>query len=98
MKTLVINKVGVIPFANFLGLLGVVTGVIKAIVLPVLALIGAGTLGDVDAAVKGVSAAITADLPSVAAFGVGGWIGGAAYAWIANWALHFTKGVTFEIK
>jgi len=70
MKTLVINKVGVIPFANFLGLLGVVTGAIKAIVLPVLALIGAGTLGDVDAAVKGVRGSITADLGSVAAFGV----------------------------
>ena len=98
MKKLTIKSVGVIPFANFLGLLGVVTGVIAAIVLPVLALVGAGGLGDVDAAIKAVSSAVTGDLTSVAALGIGGWIGGAAYAWIANAVLGITKGVTFELK
>jgi hypothetical protein len=52
MKKLTINKIGVIPFANFFGLLG----------------------------------------------GIGGWIGGAVYAYITNVALKVTKGVTFEIK
>ena len=81
-----------------MGLLGVATGVIAAIILPVLALVGAGGLGDVDAAIKAVSAAVTGDLTSVAALGIGGWIGGAAYAWIANVVLGVTKGVTFEFK
>ena len=98
MKKLTIKSVGVIPFANFLGLLGVVTGVIAAIVLPVLALVGAGGLGNVDAAITAVSTAVTGDLTSVAALGIGGWIGGAAYAWIANVVLGITKGVTFELK
>ena len=80
MKKLVITSIGVTSFANFLGLLGVVTGAIKAIVLPVLALIGAGSLGDVDSAIKGVSAAVTSDLSSIITFGVGGWVGGAVYA------------------
>ena len=84
--------------ANFLGLMGVVTGAIKAIVLPVLALIGSGGLSDVDAAVKSISAAVSADISSVAAFGIGGWIAGWAYAWIANWALKATKGVVIETK
>jgi len=98
MKKLTIKSVGVVPFANFMGLLGVATGIIAAIVLPVLALVGAGGLGDVDAAIKAVSAAVTGDLTSVAALGIGGWIGGAAYAWIANVVLGVTKGVTFEFK
>ena len=98
MKKLTIKSVGVIPFANFLGLLGVVTGVIAAIVLPVLALVGAGGLGNVDAAITAVSTAVTGDLTSGAALGIGGWIGGAAYAWIANAVLGITKGVTFELK
>ena len=84
--------------ANFLGLMGVVTGAIKAIVLPVLALIGSGGLSDVDAAVKSMSAAVSADISSVAAFGIGGWIAGWAYAWIANWALKATKGIVVETK
>ncbi len=84
--------------ANFLGLMGVVTGAIKAIVLPVLALIGSGGLSDVDAAVKSISAAVSADISSVAAFGIGGWIAGWAYAWIANWALKATKGIVVETK
>ncbi len=98
MKKLIIKSVGVVPFANFMGLLGVATGIIAAIVLPVLALVGAGGLGDVDAAIKAVSTAVTGDLTSVAALGIGGWIGGAAYAWIANVVLGVTKGVTFEFK
>ena len=98
MKKLVITSIGVTSFANFLGLLGVVTGAIKAIVLPVLALIGAGSLGDVDSAIKGVSAAVTSDLSSIITFGVGGWVGGAVYAWIANFVLKVTKGVTVGAK
>lgn len=84
--------------ANFMGLMGVVTGAIKAIVLPILALIGSGGLADVDAAVKSISTAVSADIASVAAFGIGGWIGGWAYAWIANWALKATKGIVIETK
>ena len=98
MKKLVITSIGVTSFANFLGLLGVVTGAIKAIVLPVLALIGAGSLGDVDSAIKGVSAAVTSDISSIVTFGVGGWVGGAVYAWIANFVLKITKGVTVGAK
>ena len=98
MKKLVITSIGVTSFANFLGLLGVVTGAIKAIVLPVLALVGAGSLGDVDSAIKGVSAAVTSDLSSIITFGVGGWVGGAVYAWIANFVLKVTKGVTVGAK
>jgi|TARA_Y100000310_G_scaffold510_1_gene763 hypothetical protein len=98
MKKLVITSIGVTSFANFLGLLGVVTGAIKAIVLPVLALIGAGSLGDVDSAIKGVSAAVTSDISSIVTFGVGGWVGGAVYAWIANFVLGWTKGVTVGAK
>ena len=60
MKKLTINKIGVMSLANFLGLMGVVTGAIKAISLPVLALIGSGGLADVDAAVKSVSTAVSA--------------------------------------
>ena len=84
--------------ANFMGLLGVVTGAIKAIVLPILALIGSGGLADVDAAVKSISTAVSADIASVAAFGIGGWIAGWAYAWIAYWALKATKGLVVETK
>ena len=98
MKKLVITSIGVTSFANFLGLLGVVMGAIKAIVLPVLALIGAGSLGDVDSAIKGVSAAVTSDISSIVTFGVGGWVGGAVYAWIANCVLGWTKGVTIGAK
>ena len=98
MKKLVITSIGVTSFANFLGLLGVVTGAIKAIVLPVLALIGAGSLGDDDSAINGVSAAVTSDLSSIITFGVGGWVGGAVYAWIANFVLKVTKGVTVGAK
>jgi len=98
MKKLTINSIGVIPFANFLGLLGAVTGVVGGIVLPVLAVIAAGNLGDVDAAISSVSNAATADLGKVVGLGIGGWIGGAVYAWITNVALKITKGVSFEIS
>ena len=98
MKKLTIKSVGVVALANFMGLLGVATGIIATMILPVLALVGAGNLGDVDAAIKSVSSAVTGDLSSVVALGIGGWIGGAVYAWIANAVLGFTKGVTFELK
>ena len=98
MKKLTITKISVMSLANFMGLLGVVTGAIKAIVLPILALIGSGGLADVDAAVKSISTAVSADIASVAAFGIGGWIAGWAYAWIANWALKATKGIVIETK
>ena len=98
MKKLTIKSVGVVPFANFMGLLGVATGIIATMILPVLALVGTGNLGGVDAAITSVSSAVTGDLTGVAALGIGGWIGGAAYAWIANVVLGFTKGVTFELK
>ena len=98
MKKLTIKSVGVVALANFMGLLGVATGIIATMILPVLALVGAGGLGDVDAAIKSVSSAVTGDLSSVVALGIGGWIGGAVYAWIANAVLGFTKGITFELK
>lgn len=98
MKKLTISKISVMSLANFMGLIGVVTGAIKAIILPVLASIGSGGLADVDAAVKSISAAVSADISSVAAFGIGGWIAGWAYAWIANWALKATKGLVLETK
>ncbi|MAK37950.1 MAG: hypothetical protein CMC15_17455 [Flavobacteriaceae bacterium] len=98
MKKMTITKINVSSAANFLGLLGVATGAIKGVVLPVLALIGAGALGDVDGGIDKISAAVSTDLGSIAAFGIGGWVGGAVYAWIANWVLHFTKGLTIETK
>jgi hypothetical protein len=98
MKKMTITSVAWKPLANFMGLMGVATGAIKAIILPVLALIGAGGLGTVDAAIKAVSGAVTADLSAILTFGVGGWVAGAAYAWIANWALKVSNGVHFELK
>ncbi len=98
MKTITITHVAWKPLANFLGLMGVATGAIKAIILPVIALLAAGSVGGVDGAIKGVSSAITADIPSILTFGVGGWVAGAAYAWIANWALKVSKGVTLKIS
>ena len=98
MKKMTITKINVSSAANFLGLLGVATGAIKGVVLPVLALIGAGALGDVDGGINKISEAVSADLGSIAAFGIGGWVGGAVYAWIANWVLHFTNGLTIETK
>jgi len=96
MKTLTITKVGTWSFANFAGLMGVVTGAIKGIVLPILAAVGSGGLADVDAAVKSVSSAVATDISAVAAFGIAGWVAGWVYAWIANWVLKATKGIHFE--
>ena len=90
---MIITKIHIRSAANFLGLMGVATGAIKVVVLPVLALVGAGALGDVDG-----GTAVSGDLGSIAAFGIGGWVGGAAYAWIANWVLHYTHGVTIDTK
>ena len=98
MKKMTITKIHTRSAANFLGLLGVATGAIKGVVLPVLALIGAGALGDVDGGINKISEAVSSDLGSIAAFGIGGWVGGAVYAWIANWVLHFTNGLTIETK
>ena len=98
MKKLIINKIGVVGFANFMAILGAVTGAIKAIVLPVFALVASGSLADVDGTIKGVADAIAADLPTVVAFGIGGWITGAVYAWIANIVLKATKGFVIETK
>ena len=93
-----VTKINVWSAANFLGLMGVATGAITGVVLPVLALVGAGALGDVDGGISKISTAVSGDLGSIAAFGIAGWVGGAAYAWIANWVLHFTHGVTVETK
>ena len=98
MKKLTLTNIGVISFANFFGAMGAVTGAIKAIVLPVLALVGAGSLGDVDTAIKTVSGAISQDIGNVVSFGIAGWIGRAAYAWIANHVLKLTKGITLGTK
>ena len=62
MKKLTITNIGVVSFANFFGAMGAVTGAIKAIVLPLLAIVGAGSLGDVDTAIKTVSSAISQDI------------------------------------
>ena len=97
-KTMTVTKVGHWSFANFIGLLGVVTGTIKAIILPVLASVGSGGMADVDSAVASVSTAVSADISSVAAFGIAGWVGGWAYAWIANWVLKATNGVALEVE
>ena len=98
MKKLTITNIGVLSFANFFGAMGAVTGAIKAIVLPLLAIAGAGSLGDVDTAIKTVSSAISKDIGNVVSFGIAGWIGGAAYAWIANHVLKLTGGITFGTK
>ena len=98
MKKMTITKIHIRSAANFLGLMGVATGAIKGVVLPVLALVGSGALGDVDGGISKISTAVSSDLGSIAAFGIGGWVGGAAYAWIANWVLHFTHGISVETK
>jgi len=98
MKKMTIIKIHILSAANFLGLMGIATGTIKGVVLPVLALVGSGALGDVDGGISKISTAVSSDLGSIAAFGIGGWVGGAAYAWIANWALHFTNGVSVDAK
>ena len=98
MKNMTITKIHVWSVANFLGLMGIATGAIKGVILPVLALVGAGALGDVDGGIAKVSAAVSADIGSVVAFGIGGWVGGAVYAWMANWVLKWTKGVSVVTK
>jgi len=98
MKKMTITKIHIRSAANFFGLMGVATGAITGVVLPVLAFVGAGALGDVDGGISKISTAVSGNLGNIAAFGIGGWVGGAAYAWIANWALHFTNGVSVETK
>jgi len=98
MKKLIINKIGVLSLANFLGLMGIATGAIKGVILPVLALVGAGALGDVDGGIAKVSGAVSADIGGIAAFGIVGWVGGAVYAWMANWVLKWTKGISVDTK
>jgi hypothetical protein len=96
MKNITITKIGVMSLANFAAAMGAVTGAIKAIVLPVFALVAAGTLGDVDTAIEGISNAISKDIGNVISFGIAGWIGGAVYAWITNEVLKLTKGINLE--
>ena len=91
-----ITKIDTWSAANFLGLMGVATGAIKGVILPVLAFIGSGAMGDVDAGIAKVSTTVSADLGSVVAFGIAGGGGGWVYAWIANWVLKWTKGLRFE--
>ena len=91
-----ITKIDTWSAANFLGLLGVATGAIKGVILPVLALLGAGAMGDIDAGIAKVSTTVSADLGSVVAFGIAGWVGGWVYAWMANWVLKWTKALRFE--
>ena len=98
MKNITITKIHVWSAANFLGLMGVATGAIKSVILPVLALVGTAALGYVDGGIAKVSAAVSADIGIVAAFGIGGWVGGAVYAWIANWVLKWTKGISVDTK
>ena len=98
MKNITIISVSWKPFANFLGLLGVATGAIKAIILPIIALLAGGNLGGLEEMIKGISSAITSDITSIVTFGVGGWVAGAAYTCIANWALKTSKGVTLDLK
>jgi len=57
-----ITKIHVWSVANFLGLMGIATGTIKGVILPVLALVGAGALGDVDGGIAKVSGAVSADI------------------------------------
>ena len=45
-----------------------------------------------------MSDAVSKDIGSVLSFGIAGWIGGAAYAWITNWVLKVTKGITLGTK
>ena len=98
MKNMTITKIHVWSAANFLGLMGIATGAIKGVILPVLALVGAGALGDVDGGIAKVSGAVSADIGGIAAFGIVGWVGGAVYAWMANWVLKWTKGISVDTK
>ena len=64
-----ITKIDTWSAANFLGLLGVATGAIKGVILPVLALLGAGAMGDVD---------------GIAGW-VGGWVYAWMANWVLKW-------------
>ena len=93
-----LTKVGVLSVANVVGLLGAFTGAVKVIVLPVLALLAAGTLGDVDGAVHTIGETVTSTIPSIVGFGIAGWLGGWVYAWILNNVLKWTNGLSWEVK
>ena len=96
MKTL--NKVGVVSAANVVGILGALTGVIKVAVLPVLAIIAAGNLGDLDTALNTIGVTASKSVGDVLTFGVGGWLTGAVYASLLNLTLSWTKGLKVEGK
>lgn len=98
MKKLIISKIGVLGFANFVAILGIVTGAIKAVVLPTLAMLASGTAVDVNAVIKGVADIVSADVSTVVGYGIGGWVTGVVYAWIANIVLKATKGFAIETK
>ena len=84
--------------ANVVGLLGAFTGAIKVVILPVLALIAAGTLGDVDGAVNTIGETVTSTIPSIVGFGIAGGLGGWVYAWLLNHVLRWTNGLNWEVK
>ena len=81
MKKMTITKIHIRSAANFLGLMGVATGAIKVVVLPVLALVGAGALGDVDGGIG-----ISTLLGSIEHLGV--------LFWGRDW--HDCEGVTLD--
>ena len=93
-----LTKVGVGSVANVFGLLGALTGVVKVAILPVLAVIAAGNLGDVDAAVKTIGTVASKNIPDVLTFGIVGWLGGAVYAVLLNQVLKWTNGLEWEVK
>ena len=41
---------------------------------------------------------VSADVSTVVGYGIGGWVTGAVYAWIANIVLKATKGFAIETK
>ena len=93
-----LTKVGVVSAANVLGVLGALTGLVKVAILPVLADIAAGNLGDVDAAVKTIGTAASSSGGDVFTFAAIGWLGGAVWAWLLNLSFKWTGGLTWEVK
>jgi len=93
-----LTKIGVVSAANALGVLGALTGLVKVAVLPIFAVIAAGSLGDVDAAIKTVGTAASKSVADVITFGAVGWLGGAVWAWLLNLSFKWTGGLSWEVK
>ena len=93
-----LTKVGVLSVANVVGLLGSFTGAVKVVILPVLALLAAGTLGDVDSAVNTIGETVSKSVSNILGFGIVGWLGGWVYAWLLNHVLRWTNGLDWEVK